>query len=119
MMLGSLFRHLQPQKIASPWVGAVRQMSKYFSKAQTKRQPLNAKWAKKGYVKGKRCRPTGRHTRKGKYIIEKKRLFEIVIPDLTGFKLKPYVAKNVRKEKYGLPAASLEHVGAEPPTASI
>lgn len=88
-------------------------MSKYFSKSQTKRQPLNAKWAKKGYVKGKGCRATGRHTRKGKYIIEKSRLFEIVVPDLTDFKLKPYVAKTVYKHKYPLPKTALEHLGAQ------
>lgn len=80
----------------------VRHFSKYFSRAQTKRQPLNTKWAKKGYVKGKGCRSTGWHTSKGKYIIDKRKVVELVVPDLTNFRLKPYVATTVRALQYPL-----------------
>mmetsp|Transcript_1277 Transcript_1277/g.3870 ORF Transcript_1277/g.3870 Transcript_1277/m.3870 type:complete len:123 (+) Transcript_1277:147-515(+) len=85
----------------------VRHMSKYLSKAQTKRQPLNTKWAKKGYVKGKGARSTGHHTSKGKYVIDKNKLVELIVPDLHDFKLKPYVARSVRREQYPLARVAL------------
>ncbi|KAG7672633.1 hypothetical protein Ndes2526B_g08839 [Nannochloris sp. 'desiccata'] len=53
---------------------------------------LTSKVAPRTYYKGKGCAPTGRHTRKGGYIIEPWRLPEYILPDLSGFKLKPYVA---------------------------
>lgn len=109
MTLRCAFGPLRRQLLGATGVThCVRHFSKYFSRAQTKRQPLNTKWAKKGYVKGKGCRSTGWHTSKGKYIIDKKKLVEFVVPDLSNFKLKPYVATTVRALQYPLARQFLE-----------
>lgn len=65
-----------------------RSMSKYLSKAAAKRRPLTAKRAKKGFYKGKGGTQEGTHSgRAGKYIMDPKRMLELVVPDLTGFKV--------------------------------
>lgn len=74
-----------------------RQMSKYLSKSATKRLPLNTKRAKKGYYKGKGCTSEGRLTSKGKFIADPLKKLQLIVPDLTGFKLKPYIAKTISK----------------------
>ena len=62
-------------------------MSKYLSKAATKRLPLTTKRAGKGYYKGKGGTKEGRLTSKGKFIVDPKKRLELVVPDLTGFKV--------------------------------
>ena len=62
-------------------------MSRYMSKSAAKRQPLTTKRASGDYYKGKRGTKEGRHTRKGKYIIDRRKQLELVIPDLTDFKV--------------------------------
>ena len=74
-----------------------RYMSKYLSKSATKRLPLNTKRAKKGYYKGKGCTSEGRLTSKGKFIADPLKKLQLIVPDLTGFKLKPYIAKTISK----------------------
>ncbi|KAK7282833.1 hypothetical protein RIF29_11916 [Crotalaria pallida] len=54
---------------------------------------LSSKRASKGYYKGKGCKPTGFHTRKGGYVLVQEKLPNYVVPDLTDFKLKPYVSQ--------------------------
>ncbi|KAG9144276.1 hypothetical protein Leryth_016933 [Lithospermum erythrorhizon] len=54
---------------------------------------LTSKRADKNYYKGKNCKPTGFHTRKGGYVVVQERLPNYVVPDLTNFKLKPYVSQ--------------------------
>lgn len=66
-------------------------MSKYLSKARTKRLPLNSKRGNKNFYKGKGCTNEGRLTSKGRFLVDPKRRLELMVPDLTGFKLKPYV----------------------------
>eukprot|EP00525_Craspedostauros_australis_P007029 CAMPEP_0198115636 /NCGR_PEP_ID=MMETSP1442-20131203/6671_1 /TAXON_ID= /ORGANISM="Craspedostauros australis, Strain CCMP3328" /LENGTH=90 /DNA_ID=CAMNT_0043773177 /DNA_START=285 /DNA_END=557 /DNA_ORIENTATION=+ len=74
-----------------------RFMSKYMSKSATKRMPLNTKRAGKGYYKGKGGTKEGRITSKGKFVVDPLKRLELVVPDLTGFKLKPYIASTVSK----------------------
>ena len=74
-----------------------RWMSKYLSKAATKRLPLNTKRAKKGYYKGKGCTSEGRLTSKGKFIADPLKKLQLIVPDLTGFPLKPYIAKSISR----------------------
>ncbi|KAK9823882.1 hypothetical protein WJX72_006162 [[Myrmecia] bisecta] len=57
---------------------------------------LTSKRGPKGFYKGKGAQPTGHHTRKGGYRILKERIPDYVVPDLTGFKLLPYVAYGVK-----------------------
>jgi hypothetical protein len=64
-----------------------RNMSKYLSKAATKRKPLTTKQAGKGYYKGKGGTKEGRLNSKGKFIVDPKKRLELVVPDLTGFKV--------------------------------
>ncbi|KAG8368933.1 hypothetical protein BUALT_Bualt15G0097900 [Buddleja alternifolia] len=54
---------------------------------------LTSSRSPKGYYKGKNCKPTGFHTRKGGYVVMPEKLPNYVVPDLTGFKLKPYVSQ--------------------------
>jgi hypothetical protein len=56
-----------------------------MSKSAKKRMPLTTKRARKGYYKGKGGTTEGKHTSKGKYMINKLKRLELVIPDLTGF----------------------------------
>ncbi|AED94508.1 putative ribosomal protein L27/L41 [Arabidopsis thaliana] len=54
---------------------------------------LSPKRAPRDFYKGKNCKPTGFHTRKGGYVVQPDKLPNYVVPDLTGFKLKPYVSQ--------------------------
>lgn len=54
---------------------------------------LSSKRAPRDYYKGKNCKPTGFHTRKGGYVVVPEKLPNYVVPDLTHFKLKPYVSQ--------------------------
>ena len=74
-----------------------RFMSKYLSKSATKRLPLTNKKVKKGYYKGNGATMEGRITSKGKFIADPMKKLQLVIPDLEGFKLKPYIANSVSK----------------------
>ncbi|CAL4905012.1 unnamed protein product [Urochloa decumbens] len=57
---------------------------------------LSSKRAPRDYYKGKNCKPTGFHTRKGGHVIVDEKLPRFVVPDLTDFKLKPYVSQCAR-----------------------
>lgn len=67
-------------------------MSKYLSKSAKKRIPLNTKRVGKGFYKGNGCTKEGRITRKAKFMVDPLKQLELVVPDLTGFRLKPYIA---------------------------
>ncbi|KAH7554589.1 hypothetical protein ACOSP7_027974 [Xanthoceras sorbifolium] len=60
---------------------------------------LSSKRAPRDYYKGKNCKPTGFHTRKGGYVVVQEKLPNYVVPDLTDFKLKPYVSQCAREVK--------------------
>ena len=86
----SLVSSLTRQTAAATQLFATQQqrnMSKYLSKAATKRLPLTTKRAGKGYYKGKGGTKEGRLTSKGKFIVDPKKRLELVVPDLTGFKV--------------------------------
>jgi len=74
-----------------------RFMSKYLSKSATKRLPLTNKKVKKGYYKGNGATMEGRITSKGKFIADPMKKLQLIVPDLEGFKLKPYIANSVSK----------------------
>ena len=71
--------------------------SKYISKARTKRLPLTTKRVGKGFYKGKGARTEGRLTSKAKFIPIAEMRTELVMPDLKGFLLKPYVGAGAKK----------------------
>ena len=50
---------------------------RYLSKSATKRLPLTSKRARKGYYKGVGSRSTGRHTSKGKFIIDERKVVRL------------------------------------------
>ncbi|XP_074581541.1 uncharacterized protein LOC141838050 [Curcuma longa] len=54
---------------------------------------LSSKRGPRDYYKGKNCKPTGFHTRKGGYVMMDEKLPRYMVPDLTDFKLKPYVSQ--------------------------
>lgn len=72
-------------------------MSKYLSKAAKKRIPLNTKRVGKGFYKGKGGTKEGRLTSKAKFIVDPLKRLELVVPDLSGFRLKPYIASTVSR----------------------
>mmetsp|Transcript_22345 Transcript_22345/g.28906 ORF Transcript_22345/g.28906 Transcript_22345/m.28906 type:complete len:118 (+) Transcript_22345:70-423(+) len=90
-----------------------REKTKFMSKTASKFVPLTSKRVKKGYYKGKGCRSTGRLTSKARFIVDPKKLVKVVVPDLTDFTLKPYVAMNVPNKKFPLPETMLAEVGTE------
>ena len=68
-------------------IGAVRYMSKFLSRAATKRLPLTTKRAGKGYYKGKGGTKEGRLTSKAKFIVDHSKRLQLVVPNLEGFKV--------------------------------
>jgi Mitochondrial ribosomal protein L27 len=84
----------------------VRAMSKYLSKSAKKRLTLTTKRAHKGFYKGKGGTKEGRLTSKGRFIVNRLKRLELVVPDLSGFRLKPYIASSASKfppeERHGL-----------------
>jgi len=63
-----------------------------LGKQATRRVPLSSKKVGKGYYKGMGGTKEGWHTSKGRYVIDPAKQLDIVAPDLTGFKLKPYIS---------------------------
>mmetsp|Transcript_14444 Transcript_14444/g.31404 ORF Transcript_14444/g.31404 Transcript_14444/m.31404 type:complete len:172 (-) Transcript_14444:302-817(-) len=86
-----------PSCISLPFHETRRFMSKYLSKSAAKRLPLNTKRAKKGYYKGKGGTSEGRLTSKGKFIADPLKKLQLIVPDLEGFALKPYIARAISK----------------------
>lgn len=62
--------------------------SKYISKTRTKHLPLNTKRAGKGYKKGYGARKEGRVTSLGRFIPIHAMRTQLIVPDLTGFKVR-------------------------------
>ena len=66
---------------------SIRHMSKYLSKAATKRLPLTTKRAGKGYYKGKGGTKEGRLTSKGKFILDPMKRLQLMVPEVEAFKV--------------------------------
>ncbi|KAF5807774.1 putative ribosomal protein L27/L41 [Helianthus annuus] len=67
---------------------------------------LTSKTGPRDYYKGKNCKSTGFHTRKGGYVVVQQKLPNYVVPYLTDFKLKPYVSQCATN------ANTTDHAGA-------
>ena len=88
----------QTTKVVQHQWNQTRQMSKYLPKSASKRLPLSTKHARKGFYKGKGGTKQGTFRgRAGRFVLDKELMLELIVPDLTGFKLKPYIAKTVPK----------------------
>lgn len=74
-----------------------RFMSKYLSKSATKRLALTTKRVKRGYKKGHGATTEGKVNSKGRFIVDHTARLQLILPDLEGFTLKPYIAKSVPK----------------------
>lgn len=72
-------------------------MSKYISKSAKKRLNLTTKRAHKGFYKGKGGTKEGRLTSKGRFIVDPLKKLQLVVPDLSGFRLKPYIASTASR----------------------
>ncbi len=55
------------------------------------RRVLTGKTGPRCYYKGKGCSAAGFNTQDAKYLVDRNRIHQFVVPDLTGFPLKPYV----------------------------
>jgi hypothetical protein len=71
--------------------------SKYISKSRTKRLPLTTKRAGKGFYKGNGARKEGKISSVARFSYVEGMPTELVVPDLTGFKLKAYVGPGAKK----------------------
>ncbi|KAJ1419691.1 hypothetical protein B484DRAFT_400110 [Ochromonadaceae sp. CCMP2298] len=71
--------------------------SKYISKSRTKRLPLTTKRVGKGYNKGNGARTEGRVNSKGKFHRVEGMATELIVPDLTGFKLMAYIGVGAKR----------------------
>lgn len=88
----------QASRTTQNQLNQTRHMSKFLPKSAGKRLPLSTKHARKGFYKGKGATKEGTFRGKaGRFVIDEERQVELIIPDLTGFKLKPYIAKTVSK----------------------
>ncbi|OQS07049.1 hypothetical protein THRCLA_20228 [Thraustotheca clavata] len=67
-----------------------------FGKSHSLR-PLTSKRANRRFYKGKGCRNEGVHGKLGGYRMDLTKMLELEVPDLTGFKLKPYVSPLVSR----------------------
>lgn len=74
--------------------------SKYISKARTKRLPLTTKRAGKGFYKGNGARKEGTLNSRGQFFRVKDMCTELVMPDLTNFKLKAYVGAGAKRNMH-------------------
>ena len=75
-----------------------RWMSKYVSKSMRKILPLTTKRARKGFYKGKGCTKEGKLNSKGRFIVNRLKRLQLVIPnDLSTFRLKPYIASTASR----------------------
>ncbi|XVE95253.1 hypothetical protein REPUB_Repub02eG0080400 [Reevesia pubescens] len=81
-------------------LGLILGMGRVFRRKRTSSLDiLSSKRAPRDYYKGKNCKSTGFHTRKGGYVLMLEKLPNYVVPDLTDFKLKPYVSQCPRETK--------------------
>jgi large subunit ribosomal protein L41 len=58
---------------------------------------LTTKRVAKGFYKGNGSTKEGRLSNKGRFIVDPLKRLELIVPDLTGFKLKPYIASTVSR----------------------
>jgi len=63
--------------------------------AKFRKLPLTTKDVNKGYYKGNRTGSMGRHTKYGGYVVDYSKVRTYVVPDLTGFKLTPFVSRKI------------------------
>ncbi|XP_022853843.1 39S ribosomal protein L41-A, mitochondrial-like isoform X1 [Olea europaea var. sylvestris] len=90
-----LFPSLKASKMP---LGLIMGIGRAFRRKRTSSLDiLTSKRSPRGYYKGKNCKPTGFHTRKGGYVVVPEKLPNYVVPDLTDFKLKPYVSQCARE----------------------
>eukprot|EP00968_Pinguiococcus_pyrenoidosus_P022428 scaffold3226_cov251-Pinguiococcus_pyrenoidosus.AAC.11 len=71
--------------------------TKYTSRSKGKRKMLTHRYSKKGYYKGTGARIVGRLTSKAQFIPDPEKHLELIVPELEGFVLKPYVVASVGK----------------------
>jgi large subunit ribosomal protein L41 len=74
-----------------------RSMSKYLSKSATKRLAITTKRAGKGFYKGKGSTKEGRVNSKAQFQPDSRLKLQLIVPDLEGFKLKPYIASTASR----------------------
>ena len=86
---------------ASPVVERFRK----FGRGMRYKMPLSPKRANRRFYKGKGGTSEGRHTRKGRYVMDPDKMLTLEVPDLSGFELKPYVSRFTPKVKTAPPTA--------------
>ena len=72
-------------------------MISFFLNLFINRLPLTTKRVGKGYYKGNGCRREGYLTSKGGFKVVSDWRTELIVPDLSNFKLKPYIAYGAKR----------------------
>lgn len=75
----------------------IAEFSKYISKSRTKRLPLTTKRAGKNYYKGNGARKEGFINSRARFVRVREMCTELVMPDLSDFKLKAYVGPGAKR----------------------
>merc|ERR1712224_569606 len=70
-----------------------------YGKNVMKGKPYDPKHGPANFYKGYGCTPMGHHTRKGRFIVDRAKIPQYIVPDLTGFELKAYVAHEARIDR--------------------
>jgi hypothetical protein len=97
--MNSLFQIFRPnaKNFVSFSHTQVAQFSKYISHSRTKRLPLTTKRAGHGYYKGNGARKEGFITSKARFIRVPEMCTELVVPDLSDFKLHAYIGAGAKR----------------------
>jgi len=77
--------------VPSPWLpsqAVCAEYSKIYGRSRSKRLPMTTKRTKKGFYKGNGATQEGRHTSKGSYVMDRRKILELVVPSLDGFKVR-------------------------------
>ena len=68
-----------------------------YTNSRRKRMPLTTKMANKNFYKGNGCRKEGSLNSRGRFIMDREMCTTLIVPDLTDFNLKAYVANGIKK----------------------
>ena len=79
-----------------------------------RRLKLTTKQTNKGYYKGTGSGAMGRHTSRGKYIVEYHKVRTYVCPDLTGFDVSFSIVLAVNGSLINVPAHAIRHETTRP-----
>ena len=98
----------QQQQQRSFHATPVAERFRKFGRGMRYKMPLSPKRANRRFYKGKGGTSEGRHTRKGRYVMDPDKMLTLEVPDLSGFELKPYVSRFTPKVQTAPPTTQAQ-----------